>query len=95
MCQSSHEITKAEHFKIFRDYMQHEDNLINQRVSWNSTIQGFLFATYGLSQQKLPDPKPGPGALHNLETLVRTHSMVWVWPEYTRFSCGSGSHTRS
>ena len=72
MPQSSHEITKAEHFKIFRDYMQHEDNLINQRVSWNSTIQGFLFATYGLSQQKLPDPKPGPGALHNLETLVRT-----------------------
>ena len=93
MPQSSHEITKAEHFKIFRDYMQHEDNLINQRVSWNSTIQGFHFATYGLSQQKLPDPQTRSWCPAQLGNSCSHHSMVWVWPEC--FSCGSGSHTRS
>jgi hypothetical protein len=62
-CQRSHEITKVEHFKIFRDYIKREDDLIDHRVSWNSIIQGFLFSAYGLSQQK--------GAPNNLEILGR------------------------
>src|SRR5262249_26759673 len=49
------ELKRHEHYKIFRDYLQHEDGLINQRLSWNFTIQGFLFATYGLCLQKLLD----------------------------------------
>ena len=75
MCQSSyeitHEITKVEHFKIFRDHIKREDDLIDHRVSWNSTIQGFLFAAYGLSLQEPLDVKPSSGDPHNLGILVR------------------------
>jgi transcriptional regulator with XRE-family HTH domain len=67
----THEITKVEHFKIFRDYIKREDDLIDHRVSWNSTIQGFLFAAYGLSLQKPLDVKPSSGDPHNLGILVR------------------------
>ena len=35
-----------EHYQIFRDYLQHEDDLIHQRVSWNWAVQAFLFAAY-------------------------------------------------
>jgi|SRR5271165_455210 len=41
------------HYKIFRDYVEHEGVLINNRLSWNFTIQSFLFATYGICLQKL------------------------------------------
>jgi len=39
-------------YKIHRDYIAHEDNLIHQRTSWMITIQSFLIATFGLSYQK-------------------------------------------
>jgi len=48
-------LKKHEHYKIYRDYIEHEDGLINNRNVWNINIQGFLFATYGLSVQKLAE----------------------------------------
>jgi hypothetical protein len=39
-------------FIIFRDYVKHEDMLINQRMTWMITIQSFLIATFGFSYQK-------------------------------------------
>lgn len=42
---------KVEIYKLFRDYVKHEDELINRRMSWNLTLHGFLFAAYGLSLQ--------------------------------------------
>jgi hypothetical protein len=44
---------KRELYGIFRDYTKHEDGLINLRLNWNFTIQGFLFAAYALSVQKI------------------------------------------
>jgi len=41
------------HYAAFRAYVEHEDALVNNRVLWNINIQGFLFATYGISLQKL------------------------------------------
>jgi hypothetical protein len=38
-------IRRVEHYKLFRDYIEHEDGLVNQRLLWNINIQGFLFAT--------------------------------------------------
>jgi hypothetical protein len=32
-----------------------EDELLNHRITWNLAIQGFLFATYGFSIQKLAE----------------------------------------
>lgn len=36
----------------YRDYIQHEDYLINQRITWLISIQSFLIATFGFSYQK-------------------------------------------
>jgi hypothetical protein len=44
-----------EHYKIFREYVEHEDCLINNRLLWNINIQGFLFVTYGYSIQKMAE----------------------------------------
>jgi hypothetical protein len=40
-------------YKEYRDYIKHEDGLINQRLAWALTIQGFLFAAYALVLNKL------------------------------------------
>lgn len=43
------------HYRIFRDYLQHEDDLINHRSTWHHTIQGLLFTALGVTLAKL-DP---------------------------------------
>jgi hypothetical protein len=40
-------------YGIYRGYIQHEDTLINHRITWMLTIHGFLYATYGFTLQKL------------------------------------------
>ncbi|MGA2905059.1 MAG: hypothetical protein ABSD98_14595 [Candidatus Korobacteraceae bacterium] len=42
-------------YSVFRDYIKHEDDLINYRLNWNFTIQGFLFAAYSFTLQKVAD----------------------------------------
>ena len=42
-------------YATFRSYVQHEDDLINNRLNWNFTIQGFLFAAYTFSLQKISE----------------------------------------
>ena len=39
----------SEFYKIIRDYITHEDSLINNRLTWLLAIQGLLFTAYGLS----------------------------------------------
>jgi hypothetical protein len=50
------------HYKIFRDYVQHEDSLINNRALWNINIQGFLFGSYAFTVQKLAEIQAENGA---------------------------------
>jgi hypothetical protein len=38
--------------RIFRDYVKHEDDLINQRLNWNFYIQGFLLGAFAFAFQK-------------------------------------------
>jgi hypothetical protein len=33
-------------YGAYRQYLDHEHNLINHRLSWNFTIQDFLFTSY-------------------------------------------------
>ena len=53
------QLTKHDYFKVFREYRICEQNLLNQRITWNLTIQGFLFATLGFCVQKLAELKAG------------------------------------
>jgi hypothetical protein len=38
-------------YTVFRQYLVHEDDLINQRTTWSITIQGFIIVAFGLSFQ--------------------------------------------
>ncbi len=51
--------TKEHHevYSVFRNYVTHEANLINFRLNWNLTIQGFLFAAYTFTLQKAAELK--------------------------------------
>jgi hypothetical protein len=46
-------------YEMFRDYLKHEDDLINNRLNWNFTIQGFLFAAYTFTLQKVSELEAG------------------------------------
>lgn len=49
---SIHELEKHSRlYALYRDYLKHEDDLINNRLNWNLTIQGFLFAAYSFTLQ--------------------------------------------
>lgn len=43
------------YYERVRDYVQHEDDLINSRLTWSLTIHGFLFATLGILAGKAVD----------------------------------------
>jgi hypothetical protein len=47
-------------YGAYRDYIKHEDELIHQRLSWNLTLQGFLFTAYGLTFSMLSNPGGDP-----------------------------------
>ncbi|MBX9591087.1 MAG: hypothetical protein K2X43_17495 [Hyphomonadaceae bacterium] len=40
-------------FEIYRDYVKHEDGLINFRVTWFVATQALVFAAYGLLAQEV------------------------------------------
>ena len=42
-------------YDLFRGYLQHEDDLINSRLTWSLTVHGFLFASYGILLGKIAD----------------------------------------
>ena len=55
-------------YDLYRDYMKHEDDLINQRSSWHLLLQGFLFATFGvMGEWQAGD---GKGFLHPQRYLI-------------------------
>ncbi len=39
-------------FNVYRDYIKHESNLMNVRMTWFLTAQAFLFSCYALLNQK-------------------------------------------
>jgi hypothetical protein len=39
-------------YRAYRDYIVHEDDLVNQRTTWSITIQAFVIAIFGLTYQK-------------------------------------------
>jgi hypothetical protein len=42
------ELSAVERYNILRDQLQHEDNLITQRLSWLMGSQAFLFTAYAI-----------------------------------------------
>jgi hypothetical protein len=46
---TSNESNTLEYYKRIREYIQHEDYLINFRLTWSLAIHGLLFTAYGLT----------------------------------------------
>ncbi len=79
------QVPTVEHYTLFRAYIQHEDSLINNRLLWNINIQGFLFATFGLSVQKLYESSSPVGTAVPVTTTVALapillHALIVVLP---------------
>lgn len=64
-----------EHLQLygaFRDYSKHEDDLTNNRLNWNFTIQGFLFFSWAYCLQKLIDLRIAANATKAVAKAVST-----------------------
>jgi len=59
-------LTPLEHYQAVRSQIEHEDNLVSQRLSWFLASQAFLFTAYAISLN-------GPTPLHfqNLEAQAK------------------------
>ena len=76
MCETSKDApygTPIERWRLYREYLQHEDDLIHQRLNWMLLLQGFLFAAYasmysGLLASPLikNDPSSPPSGLQHI-----------------------------
>jgi hypothetical protein len=44
-------------YSLLREYIQHEDNLINHRTTWFLTLNSFLFAIVGILANVSEEPK--------------------------------------
>ncbi|HTI70203.1 MAG TPA: hypothetical protein VMF06_09560 [Candidatus Limnocylindria bacterium] len=72
----------VEFFKHCRRQIEHEDTLVNQRLTWFITFQGFLFTAYGFSMMaesssltgRIPVPEAYERFIENL--LWMRHGMV-------------------
>lgn len=56
-------VSALENYKLFRDRIEHEDNLIVQRLSWLVASQAFLFTAYAITTNGmtgLEGRTPGP-----------------------------------
>ena len=75
------DLHRHQHFKLYRDYLEHEDFLIDKRLLWNLSIQGFLFATYGLSVQKLAEVQSHqPTAGNEILGAWALHALLFALP---------------
>ena len=46
---STCEVTELDHYRLIRQQIEHEDNLISQRLSWLLGSQSFLFTAFAIS----------------------------------------------
>jgi hypothetical protein len=62
-------VSDKENFDMVREIIRHEDNLVNNRVTWLLVLQGFLFAAF-VNGLGLLDKLPGPFRLRAIGGLL-------------------------
>jgi hypothetical protein len=76
--QPSETISPLERYQVFRSRIEHEDNLIMQRLSWLMASQSFLFTAYAIvtnGMSSLPAASSNEFVNH-LTTLARIVPIV-------------------
>jgi len=70
---SSEEISPLERYQLFRSRIEHEDNLIMQRLSWLMASQSFLFTAYAIVTNGLSSSPATGGNVFVSHLTVLSH----------------------
>lgn len=73
-------ITQLQYYSIVRGQIEHEDNLIGQRLSWLVAAQAFLFTAYAVTVSNF-----GPN--HTQAALDRMRLLLWIIPITAILTC--------
>ena len=65
-------------YSIYRDYIKHEDDLLNRRLMSNIILEGFLFATDGFSHELLHAAAFHDGLMADLKVLPMVLPFVGI-----------------
>jgi hypothetical protein len=68
-------LSALEYYNLVRERLEHEDNLIVQRLSWLVASQSFLFTAYAIVSNGLMS-QPQPACLHFGEQLQRLFQLI-------------------
>ena len=76
--QPSETLSPLERYQIFRNRIEHEDNLIMQRLSWLMASQSFLFTAYAIVSNGMSTLRANNGNefVNHLTTLGRIVPIV-------------------
>jgi hypothetical protein len=88
--ETTQKLNPLDYYKQLREYVEHENHLMHVRITWLLTIHGFLFASYGLTLQKLVDILKGLHAT-DLATLPLFAFQLLICWMGTRFSSRSAT----
>jgi hypothetical protein len=67
------ELSRAEYYQFIKQQIDHQDNLVNQRVIWQIIAQAFFFGAYA---SLMNAPKEAKGPLFDAEQRL----LLWLLP---------------
>jgi hypothetical protein len=76
--EPSEKISPLERYQLFRNRIEHEDNLVMQRLSWLMASQSFLFTAYAIVTNGLAGSPPAAENIfvNRLSTLAQIIPIV-------------------
>ena len=78
MNKNTFEVSLESTYKFVRDYVVHEDSLINFRLNWLLVIQGLLFTAYGLTIRELLKNEKTSENIQNIHEFRKVISFVGI-----------------
>jgi hypothetical protein len=69
-------LSALEYYNLVRERLEHEDNLIVQRLTWLVGSQSFLFTAYAIVSNGLMSQPPQPASQHFEEQLQLLFQLI-------------------
>jgi len=69
-------LSPLEYYSLIRERIEHEDNLIVQRLSWLVASQSFLFTAYAIVTNGLTTQPPQPACIHFSDQLQLLFQLI-------------------
>ncbi len=71
-------LTPLDYYNVVRARIEHEDNLVVQRLSWLVASQSFLFTAYAIVTNGLASQPPLPSCIHFSAQLQLLYQLIPV-----------------